>query len=149
MGQITVIFKDLDEMKKFARELLGVDDKECKSSDTAVSTKTRCEGQEHQPIMPTVPVQAAPQIVPTAPVASGPQTNPGITPPTTPQMVATAQTTYTLDDLARAGMTLMDSGRQGELQQLLTKFGVEALPALPKGQYGAFATALREMGAQI
>nr|DAJ02426.1 MAG TPA: hypothetical protein [Caudoviricetes sp.] len=46
-------------------------------------------------------------------------------------------------------MTLMDAGRQGDLQQLLARFGVEALPALPPVQYGAFATALREMGAQI
>ena len=56
---------------------------------------------------------------------------------------------YTLDDLARAGMTLRDSGRQADLQGLLKTFGVEALPALPKEQYGAFATALRGMGAQI
>lgn len=46
-------------------------------------------------------------------------------------------------------MTLMDSGRQADLQGLLKTFGVEALPALPKEQYGAFATALRGMGAQI
>ena len=63
--------------------------------------------------------------------------------------VPTAQSSYTLDDLARAGMTLMDSGRQGDLFQLLARFGVDALPALPQAQYGAFATALREMGAQI
>ena len=56
---------------------------------------------------------------------------------------------YTLDDLARAGMTLMDAGRQADLQGLLSRFGVEALPMLEPGQYGAFATALREMGAQI
>lgn len=63
--------------------------------------------------------------------------------------VPTSQQTYTLDDLARAGMTLMDSGRQADLQGLLKQFGVEALPALPQGQYGAFATALRGLGAQI
>ncbi len=56
---------------------------------------------------------------------------------------------YTLNDLATAAMMLMDSGRQAELQQLLAAFGVESLPALPEGQYGAFATALREKGAQI
>ena len=56
---------------------------------------------------------------------------------------------YTLDDLARAGMTLMDAGRQADLQGLLSRFGVEALPMLEPGQYGAFATTLREMGAQI
>lgn len=56
---------------------------------------------------------------------------------------------YTLDDLAVAGMSLMDSGRQADLHQLLASFGVEALPALPPAQYGAFATALRGMGAKI
>lgn len=56
---------------------------------------------------------------------------------------------YTLDDLARAGMTLMDAGKQGDLLGLLKEFGVEALPALPPAQYGAFATRLRTLGAQI
>ena len=54
-----------------------------------------------------------------------------------------------MDDLARAGMGLMDAGRQNDLIQLLARFGVDTLPALPQDQYGAFATALREMGAKI
>ncbi len=63
--------------------------------------------------------------------------------------VQTSQVSYTMDDLAKAAMTLMDAGRQGELLNLLAQFGVEALPSLPQGQYGAFATALRGLGAQI
>lgn len=90
---------------------------------------------------PTTAVPTSSQAVP-QPAASVPQ-----------QAVATAVPTtavsYTLDDLARAGMSLMDMGRQADLQQLLARFSVEALPALPQAQYGAFATALREMGAQI
>lgn len=85
-----------------------------------------------QPVQQAVPISAVPVTAPQAPVAV-PTTAPG----------------YTLDDLARAAMTLMDVGRQGELQQLLAQFGVEALPMLPKEQYGAFATALRGMGARI
>lgn len=73
---------------------------------------------------------------------------PSQTPPT-PAQVPTSTASYTLDDLARAAMTLMDSGRQADLQGLLAQFGVEALPALPQAQFGAFATALRGMGAQI
>ena len=46
-------------------------------------------------------------------------------------------------------MTLMDKGMQAQLQELLAGYGVEALPALPKDQYGNFATALRGMGANI
>ena len=95
-----------------------------------------------------VPVQAAPvQTIPaqTAPVQTSPiQTAPVQT------AVPTSTVAYTMDDLARAGMTLMDCGKQAELQKLLKEgFGVDALPQLPKEQYGAFATALREMGAQI
>ena len=56
---------------------------------------------------------------------------------------------YTLDDLTRAAIPLMDSGKQPELLQLIRSFGVEALPSLQPEQYGAFATALRGMGAQI
>lgn len=103
----------------------------------------------------TAPVQqAAPQApvqpVPQAPVQSVPQA-----PPTQPrpqmvqQAVPTTAHTYTQDDLARAAMMLMDSGRQQDLQQLLARFGTVSLPGLPQEQYGAFATALREMGAQI
>ena len=125
---IHVDFKDFNEMVEFARRLLG--------------------GQAGK-----VPEAPAVQPVPTAPVV----TAPAAVAPATPAdftvqpaaAVPTAQSSYTLDDLARAGMTLMDSGRQGDLLQLLARFGVDALPALPQAQYGAFATALREMGAQI
>ena len=43
----------------------------------------------------------------------------------------------------------MDSGRQNDLINLLAQFGVNSVPHLQPNQYGAFATALREMGAQI
>lgn len=65
------------------------------------------------------------------------------------QPVTTSAATYTLNDIANAAMTLMDSGRQPELVQLLAGFGVEALPALPQERYAEFATALRGLGARI
>ena len=74
-------------------------------------------------------------------------TQPTYTAPT--QTVPTSAPTYTPDDLARAAMTLMDSGRQQELIGLLQSFGVSSLPELKPEQYGPFATALRGMGAQI
>ena len=46
-------------------------------------------------------------------------------------------------------MLLMDSGKQQELIALLGQFGAAAIPELRPEQYGAFATALRGMGAQI
>ena len=127
---IHVDFKDFNEMAEFARQLLG--------------------GQAGKvPEAPAVPVQAQAAAVPTAPVVTAPAAAAPATPAQPAAAVLTAQSSYTLDDLARAGMTLMDSGRQGDLLQLLARFGVDALPALPQAQYGAFATALREMGAQI
>lgn len=63
--------------------------------------------------------------------------------------VPTAAPTYTLEDLGRAGVTLMESGKKAELEALVASFGVTSLQQLPEAQYGAFATALRSMGAPI
>ncbi len=112
------------------------------SKQTAVQTGTS-EAPQADPVEQTAPTQQpAPQPDPEPVVPAEPQKP-------TPAAVPTSQQTYTLDDLARAGMTLMDSGRQADLQGLLKQFGVEALPALPQEQYGSFATALRGLGAQI
>ena len=92
---------------------------------------------------PVVPVQPAAPIRPTAPAASPVPTAP------VPQAVPTSTRTYTPDELAKAAMQLMDSGRQNELLELLRQFGTNSIPALQPSQYGAFATALRGMGAQI
>ena len=84
------------------------------------------------------PAPAAPA-APTAPVAPAAPAAP----------VPTTQVSYKPDDLARAAMSLMDSGRQPDLIALLGQFGVVSIPDLRPEQYGAFATALRGMGAQI
>ena len=145
---IHVDFKDFNEMVEFARRLLGGQAGKVPEAPAVQPVPTTPVVQATP-----VPVQAQAAAVPTAPVV----TAPAAVAPATPAdftvqpaaAVPTAQSSYTLDDLARAGMTLMDSGRQGDLFQLLARFGVDALPALPQAQYGAFATALREMGAQI
>ncbi|WP_394523698.1 hypothetical protein [Lacrimispora sp. JR3] len=82
---------------------------------------------------------------------AAPTTPPQNTAPTQqiPAQVQTTASSYTMDDLTKAAVMLMDSGRQADLLNLLAQFGVEALPALPQEQYGAFATALRGLGAQI
>lgn len=140
---ITIDFKDFAEMKDFARELLA--------GETGTVVKV-------PEVQPATPVQApiTPQVQPPiqqqpAPVTAS--TPPPVTQPmpipVAPPAVPTTAASYTPDDLAKAAMTLMDAGRQGELMQLLASFGVESLPALPQTQYGAFATALRGMGAQI
>lgn len=140
--KIEVTFDSLDEVRKFT-EMVMV------GQATAQPSNTQAPVQPAPAVHNTaVPVQAAPvQTVPaqTAPVQTSPiQTAPVQT------AVPTSTVAYTMDDLARAGMSLMDCGKQAELQKLLKEgFGVDALPQLPKKQYGAFATALREMGAQI
>lgn len=55
----------------------------------------------------------------------------------------------TFDDLARGASTLMKSGQYMQLVELLGKFGVQTLSQLPKEHFGAFAVALRKLGAFI
>lgn len=100
----------------------------------------------------TAPVQAAP--VQAAPVQAAPvqmapiQTAPVQTAPvqTTP---AVTSCTYSIEQIQSACAPLMDAGKQAELVGLLAQFGVQSLPMLPPEQYGAFATALRGLGARI
>lgn len=66
-----------------------------------------------------------------------------------PAAVPTLQVTYTQEDLALAATQLVDAGKLQQIQELLAKFGVQALTLLPKEQYGAFAAELRNMGAKI
>lgn len=143
MAQITVVYKDFEEMKEVARYILGI-----KEEDPSMPNPEAVSAAEAEPAINMVPVNTAPEQTtasPTSAILTAPVT-PAV--PITPS-VPTSTREYTLDELARAGMTLMDAGRQAEVQGLLTRFGVTVLPALPKEQYGAFATALREMGAQI
>lgn len=94
---------------------------------------------------PTAPAQA-PSPAP-APTAGQTSAAPGNTPaPTVP--VAGAPT-YTLDQISRAGASLVDAGKMQQLLELLGRYGVQAVTQLQPEQYGAFATELRALGAQI
>lgn len=144
---MTVTFNSFDEMVDFARSLTG---------------------QVHGTAVQPVPVQETSQTsvptasVPTAPAASAPAASVAPVPiaPATPAAVPTAPVTpapavptsthtYTPDELAKAAMPLMDAGKQQELIGLVHQFGASSIPELRPEQYGAFATALRGMGAQI
>lgn len=144
-----VTFESMEELKDFAREVLsGEGQAVLGQTEKTVKAVTDALVQTTPPVQNTVPVQPVPTQQ-TAPVNMG-QTQPAaVTPPPVQTPVPTAQPSYTMEDLSKAGMTLMDSGRQGELRNLLAQFGVQSLPDLPKEQYGAFATALRGLGAQI
>lgn len=119
-------------------------------SDTPVSVQP--EPQQHQ-VQQIAPVQQPPtQQAPMqqAPVQQPPiQQAPVQQAPVQQQVVPTSAPGYTMDQLAVAATQLMDAGKRADLLQLLASFGVNALTALPKEQYGAFATKLREMGAKI
>ena len=56
---------------------------------------------------------------------------------------------YTINDLIAAIQPIDDAGGRPQLQALLQSFGVTVLNDLPQEMYGAFATALRGIGAQI
>lgn len=92
--------------------------------------------QQPQPVPPTQPVQ--PQPTSQAPVQPAPQAP-----------VATNTPQYTLEDLARAAVPLQDAGRGQDLMALLQKYGVMSMTQLDPSVFGAFATDLRALGAQI
>lgn len=129
------------------------------SADMAMKIAEILAGENKQ-LIPAAPVQqpalanAVPvqQSTPTVPVQQPipvQQTAPAIN--STPiQFAPVAQPcTYTVEQIQTACAPLMDAGKQQELVNLLAQFGVQSLPQLPKEQFGAFATALRGLGAKI
>ena len=110
------------------------------------------------PVNPTpgpAPTMAAPVVVPSpsptpvtnAPTAGPTSAAPGNTP--APAVPVAGAPTYTLDQISRAGASLVDAGKMQQLLELLGRYGVQAVTQLKPEQYGAFATGLRGLGAQI
>lgn len=99
------------------------------------------------------PFPPQPAVAPTPVAINPPVSQPAPEPPPAAPFAAVVPTAaapaYTYEDLARAAAPLMDAGKTADLQALLRSFEVPALTLLPKEQYGAFATALRGMGARI
>lgn len=85
------------------------------------------------PAAPTEPVPTAP--TPAAPAAAVP--------------LATAPQQYTLAELQKAVMPLLDAGRMADLQQVLAKYGAQDLTKVPAEQYGALAADFRALGARL
>lgn len=107
---------------------------------------------------PVVPHAAAlaPATEATASAASAPTASEPIAPaappaPAAPAAVplATAPQQYTLAELQKAVMPLLDAGRVLELQQVLAKYGAQDLTRVPAEQYGALAADFRALGARI
>lgn len=57
--------------------------------------------------------------------------------------------TYTIEQLQVAAAGLTGSGKMPQVMGILQSFGIQAMTELRADQYGAFAAALREAGAQI
>lgn len=99
-------------------------------------------------VVPTQPTPApvattTPAPAPTAPAQTAAPTNPA------PAVPVTTAPTYTLDQIAKAGASLVDAGKMEQLLALLAKYGVQAVTQLQPDQYGVFATELRTLGAQL
>ena len=143
---MTVTFNSFDEMMDFARSLTGQ-----VHGPVVQPAPVREPSQTAVPTAPVAPVASIPTAsaapVPTAPAAPGAVPSAPVTP--APAAVPTSTHTYTPDELAKAAMPLMDAGKQQELIGLVHQFGASSIPELRPEQYGAFATALRGMGAQI
>lgn len=103
------------------------------------------------PATPAAAPVAAPSPSPTpvtnAPTAGPTSAAPGNTP--APAVPVTGAPAYTLDQISRAGASLVDAGKMQQLLELLGRYGVQAVTQLKPEQYGAFATELRALGAQI
>lgn len=109
---------------------------------------------------PAAPVVAAPTAsvnnAATNPISgqslihSTPMNCPSNTPSVTNVPLAQAPT-FTLEQISKAGADLVtvQPAKMQELMGLMAQFGVQTVNALKTDQLGAFATALRGMGAQI
>lgn len=98
---------------------------------------------------PAIEPQTAPAI-PAAPEPA-PTVQPTTQPPvnTAPTSVPTTAPVYTLDAISRAGAALVDAGKMDALLDLLKRYNVQAVTQLDPSQYGAFATEMRALGAQL
>ncbi len=103
-----------------------------------------CAPQPAPVAVPATPVsQPAPVAVSATPVSQP------IPAPTAPAVPVASAPTYTLDQISKAGTSLVDAGKMDSLMVLLTKYGVQAVTQLQPAQYGVFATELRALGAQF
>ena len=86
-----------------------------------------------------------------APAPMTPVTQNPIAPiaPSAPAVPVVSAPGYTIDQLATAGAALVDAGKMEQLLALLARYNVAAVTQLQPNQFGAFATELRALGAQI
>ncbi len=159
--EITARFVNLEEMREFADFITapnGPGQGSAQQMGAAPSGQTAAPVAQpaaaHSITPPAPAAQPPAQPVPAAPAAPTPVQPPAQqTPPVPAQQAQTAvpttAPTYTLEDLGRAGVAAQEMGKDAEVRALVASFGVSTLQELPETQYGAFAMALRSMGAPI
>lgn len=105
------------------------------------------------PIPAPLQAQVSAPAAPPAPVAVTPAAAPISAPVPTPAAPVPAPTAaarqYNFPDIQRAATDLCDAGKRDAVLALLGQYQIKALSELPADQYGAFATALRGLGAKI
>lgn len=160
---IAAIIKTADAIELVAKRGIGKALYESELIQTIADEVTNKVTKEEAPVVQATPVQQFAPATPAPANAVGQQVMPQmdaqqpvqqtftpvepVAPAPTP--VPTTQVSYDINQLAVAATGLMDAGKQQDLMNLLAKFGVQALTQLPKEQYGAFATELRALGANI
>ena len=109
-----------------------------------MATAVRLLSQLAEPVKIETPTKL--EILPTAPEPVAPYTAPDM-----PVAAPTAAPTYTVEQVAKAGASLLTSkpDLMGPLQELLSRYGVGSVKELPTDKLGEFAAELRKMGAKI
>lgn len=103
-----------------------------------------------EPVLPETPAPAPTAVA--APVAQSPAVTAPVAPaPTAPVVPLAAAPTFTLQQICKAGADLVtqNPGMLPQVNALLAQYGVQAVTDLKPEHFGAVATALRGMGAQI
>ena len=150
---------------------LTLDDKAIETINRLISALEKINPKSVAPAQPTVqaapstaesstPLNAAPTQPVASPVVPVPTAQPPVTQTPAAQPVAEVQQPaaiptshvaqpYTIEQLQTAMASLVDAGKMEDIRALLSGFGVPSIMGLQPDQYGALATALRGMGAQI
>ena len=145
---------------------LTLDDKSIEAINRLISALEKVNPTSVAPVQPiaqVTPAAASTQpVVSTAapvPTAQAPVQQPIAQTPVAQSVVEVQQSaaiptshvaqSYTVEQLQMAMAPLVDAGKMEEIRALLNRFGVPSIMDLQPDQYGALATALRGMGAQI
>lgn len=143
MNEITIKIEGLKELTEALRLLAGESGR-AQEQRPAWNPMQQPQSQMQQQVpVQQMPAQAPQQVPVQQMCQQAPQTILQQVPTT-----AVAQG-YTIDQLQVAAAGLTNAGRMPQVMGILQQFGIQAMTELPKDQYGNFATALREAGAQI